>query len=526
MGLFKAENMGFLDTAKQYVDYLQSKRKSNQKLSREEVQDEIQKIVAKLKDKELDPVEREKIETEAENLAANKKASQLAYRIRSRVKDYVAAHESEGVTDQMVQSWILDPSNEIGQEILSGIKGPGGTAQVVGINGEPVTGWSKELWSGRADIGDTVAPEAGEPESKEPKKSIYNTSGEERKSQQRTVEKYKGRSKIAEENRKFFTAFIKKVLMQAHKSGVLKTMSVVSRGQGGRASTRDMSAYEFATTQAVKPIINAVAYSFADIAVRALVEFELLSADPSFEPDWSKFTTEADQIDNPDMDFGDSGMDFGDQGADFGNLDDEKPAADPTKIDHPMYQGVKPISPEDLKSYADQIFSKIKEQMELSGIKMLPATIKSMSKKMIKMASQNLEQSGFDDNLGQELEYYADRLQKTPEGETFKLSAKVNQAIQDTTVDIANDLMNNSEFIKTFVNFIIDNEEIKSLLRRLDPTVGDREEELQRRRIPQKRVNRFSRVQATHPRTTQPPLPDEPQMGESTLITFRKYLSK
>lgn len=532
MNIFKAEGMGTYDTAKQYVDYLQTQKGKGQKLTADEIQSEIMRVQMQLKDPNFNPEEKEKIQSAAEGLAAHKKASQLAYRIWSRVKDYIASHESEGITDAMVQSWILDPGNEVGQEILSGIRGPGGVAQVVGINGEPVTGWSKELWSGELDDTDSIE----NPDSiKKPEKKLdrQKSSEEEVRNQQKTVEKYRGRSKIPEENRKFFTAFIKKVLMQAHKSGVLKTISIVNRGQGGRASGKDRSAYEFALTQAVRPVISAVAFNFADIAVRALIEFELLSADTDFQPDWSPYQIESQQIDNPDMDLDDD-SDLGPD-MDFDNKPKED-EPDIRSIKHPVYKNVKPVSQEDLSSYAKQIFEKIKDQMELAGIKLLPVTIKNLGKRWIKMASSNLESAGFDDKLGKELEYYANRLNKTPEGETFKLSAPVRKAIRDTTQDIANDLYNNTEFMKTFADFVIDSEEIKRLLREIDPTISEKEAEIKRRQQPpQRKSSRFTRIPAPQPRNpmlqspqspSSTPLPESPPIsgvGES-LQSFKDFL--
>lgn len=515
MNIFDAESMGFVDTARQYVDYLQSKRKGSDKLSREEVQAEVEKTIAKLRDSNTPAEEKEKIESIAGSTAAIKKAGQLANRIWSRVKDYVKRHEGSGVTDQMVQSWILDPDNEVGQEILSGIRGPGGSARVVGIDGEPVVGWSKELWSGTSDGSsqDVSDEDDSDEESTSEKPNIFKDPIATTRDQQKTVDQYRGRSKIPEENRKYFTEFIKKVLKQAHSSGILKTISIVGKDQGGRASGRDISSYEFAVTQAVKPIISSIAYNFADIAVNALIQYELISADPSFTPNWTRTESLTGQDVDPN---------------------------DLKNIDNPIYKNVKPVDQSMTADLANEIFSKIKNQMELTGIQLLPATIKEMAKKWIKMAHKNLELSGFDDNLGKELEYYHRRIKGIEQGETYKLSSAIKQAIQNTTEDIATDLYNNTEFVKTFVNFIIDSEEVKKMLRELDPTVKDREDEL--KKVQQQRQYKYSKIGSLskrrpgqerippmnkRPAPERQPLPDEPssEIGES-LQTFKKYLGR
>ncbi len=491
MKIFNAESMGFADTAKQYVDYLQSKRKSGEKLNSEQVKDEILKTVEKLKDKSTPQEEREKIESIAGSTAAIKKSGQLANRIWARVRDYVKKHESEGVTDQMVQSWILDPGNETGQKILSGIRGPGGSAQVVGIDGKPVTGWSKELWSGNAG-NDSETDSTEEDKEQKEKSDIYKDSISKTKEQQKVVDKYKGRSQISEENRKYFTDFIKKVLKKAHSSGILKTISIVGKDQSGRSSSRDMSAYEFAVTQAVKPIISSIAYDFADIAVNALVQYELLSADPSFKPNWT-------YLENTD--------------------DEEKP--DLKNINHPIYKSVKPIDKDMTAKFAAEIFEKMINKMELTGVKLLPSTVKDMSRKWIKVASKNLEESGFDDNLAKELEYYHQRIKNVSPGETYKISSAVKQAITNTTQDIADDLYKNTEFIKTFVSFIIDSEEIKRTLRQFDPTIREKEREL--KKIQQQRHLTRQKFGSISKRSPKQKSSEESEIGES-IQTFKKYI--
>lgn len=373
---------------------------------------------------------------EDESIASDK-LNQLRGTIWRNVKKKV---KSSGMTDEEVRLSILDPENEVGQEILKKVHP---NATITGLEGENVTAWSKKMHKPAVKKDTSAEPNLN--------KKIDN------KPTYKKVKSLSGSSANWQENKKVISAFISKILKNAKDAGYLKHL----RGQHKRTSSKETSPAHTAVAQAAKTVIDGLAFTLADIAIRGIMEYELNQVAGKGEEDFDKYG----RVKNPD------------------------PFKDTYKKGGKKF--IKPDSPIAI------IYDKLVKQVELSGINFLSDTIRKLKKQWLKIADQSLEQSGFDNNIGQELENFRKVLMGDPKS-IYTTSPIVNRALTSATEDIAQSLYND-QLMSKFTEILMDKDIMLGSFYDIDPELAmslkdKEEEEFEKELDVRKRSDPFARL--------------------------------
>lgn len=334
---------------------------------------------------------------EDETLAKDK-LNQLRNTIWRRVKD---KSKKTGVSEKELQLAILDPDNQLGQEILKTISP---LATITGFEGQDVRAWDTKMHT------PTAQPAAVTSKQPSDKPKVLKT-------QFKKVQSLAGSSETWQENKKVISAFIAKVLKRAKEAGYLSKIRIGT----GKVSGREVSPPEAVVISAARTVIDGISFVLADIAIRGILEYELIQVANKTE----------DDIDS-----------------DFGIVN----------------------NPEPFSQYTPKIYSKIVRQVELTGISLLGSTIDNLKKEWLKMADEALEKAGVDENLGEELDFFRRVLSKNTD-EIYQVSPRIKQALEYTMESIQNTLYS-GQLLREFTNILMDQNVLIDAFYDIDPELA------------------------------------------------------
>ena len=369
--------------------------------------------------------------------------------------------------EEKVKWMTADPLSKTGKEVRESIgKTFGvGEAKMVGYNGEIVTKWSINLMKMPRNIqeleteisSDIIRKKKEEEENKNKEEVVEKSTFE--KDTEESIKKEKepkygkediknvlnkisgshlkeleGSSKKVSKVRNMVTNFIISILKNSQKDDILRNLIIYGKGPGGSYTGEELTSTEYVYANAAKIIINGIAYEVADIAVRGLIEIEVLNA--------VKICKDGEDI-------------------------PKSPRI--KKIKHYHDTDFIPFDEENYKKIA----IKIKQKLRTMGITEMPSTLKLNLLKWIKIADIELENSGFDDHIRDEICYYF-KLYRGASDSIFKHSPRVKTAIERCTDRIVDYMLEDNQFLNSMTTAIIDIEKIKNLFAEIDPDLAER----------------------------------------------------
>ena len=233
---------------------------------------------------------------------------------------------------------------------------------------------------------------------------------------QKEIEISPGDQPFGKEDIEGVTGFITKVIKTAKDAGILSQLPTE------QLPGVDISDPEFAYSSAVKYLIQALAFQAADIATRGLIEYDVIN-----------FDKEEDETDT---------------------LSDKK------------FQTY-------VKGEFAPIMDKIRElfSTQKSGIRLLDDTLNKYQREIIKIADQALTDSGFDDELPEEIEFFS-KMMNQPDKKPYLYSEKAKKAIDQTTDQISQMLSNDQQFVQSITDNVMNKKEIQKALVDADPELA------------------------------------------------------
>jgi len=333
-----------------------------------------------------------------EKAEASNKLNQLRGRVWNRVKQF---SKKTGLSEEQLQNEIMNPNSELGKEILRKVDV---NAKLVGLNGQLVDSWTEDLWK----------PLEGGSES------------EEIASAQKQIEIKPEDQPFGQEDIEGVTGFVTKVIKSAKDAGFLSQIP--------SASDVDMTDPEFAYSGAVKYLIDALAFQAADIAIRGLIEYELLN---------------------------------------YGKEDDTDDLSDKKFQDY--IKGDEGFGP--IMAKIGEIFSTSK-----SGVRLLDDTVKKYQKQILKIADEALTDAGFDEELPEEIEFFTKMMQKE-DSKPYLYSANVKKALDSAAEQISNMLSNDDQFVQSLTDNIMNREDIQKALIEAEPELEKKIADIQARNV-------------------------------------------
>ncbi|MFW5794551.1 MAG: hypothetical protein ACOCV1_03600 [Bacillota bacterium] len=337
----------------------------------------------------------------------------------------------ENFTENQVKSMIMDPDNPIGQALLKKIDI---NANLTGHEGEEQKAFSDSLFV--KDLGNfnIVGDKEKQKDDSEEEENSISPEAEEDKDDEmdlkkpKIIQSLKGSSLINKENRDIFTALMRKIMNNIKETGFFRDFIQMSRrstgGSGERGYTSSygsadqLSGAEVVYKEVMSLLISGVAFNFAIIAVRSLIEYDIK----------------------------------------YFNEPEEKAKAN-------------------IASDLNTIFDVLDKQFKLTGLNFLPDTLDKYKKAFIKIADKHLEEVGYDDDLEDNINYYAKALSQGK----IDFNDKVKKAVEDTAMEIKKVLESDDQFARSLADAVLDIQAMRSILSGVDDDLKNKIDEIEKK---------------------------------------------